>query len=193
MSSTTAVPQQELLRDTEVQLARINEEARTLAGHLSPEQLHWPPPGGGWSVAQVFEHLAASNESYLTRIPEVLQRARAAGGVPNGAVWKPSFFGKLLIRSLEPSSTRSMPAPKIWRPTHTRPDGALERFIRSQEQLSALIPEARAVDLTRTRVASPASRLVRVNLGDVFRILVVHGERHLGQVRRVIGEEEFPK
>lgn len=192
MPATTAIPQEEMLRDTEAQLDRINEKARALAGHLSAEQLHWQPPGGGWSVAQVFEHLAASNESYLIRIPEVLQRAHTAGGAPNGVIWKPSFFGKLLIRSLEPSSTRSMPAPKIWRPTHTRPDGALERFIRSQEQLAALIPTAREVDLTRTRVASPASRLVRVNLGDVFRILVVHGQRHLGQVRRVMGEEGFP-
>ncbi len=193
MLARTMVPQEELLRDTEVQLARINDEARALAADLSGEQLHWPPPGGGWSVAQVFEHLAASNESYLTRIPEVLQRARTAGAAPNGAIWKPSFFGNLLIRSLDPSSTRSMPAPKIWRPTHTRPDGALERFIRSQEQIAALIPGARGVDLTRIRVASPASRLVRVNLGDVFRILVVHGQRHLGQVQRVTGEEEFPE
>lgn len=193
MPTTSEVPQEELLRDTKSQLARINEEARGLAGQLSPAQLHWTPPDGGWSIAQVFEHLAASNESYLVRIPEAIQRAQAAGAGRQSAIWKPSFFGKLLIRSLDPTATRSVPAPRIWRPTQAQRANSLERFLQFQDQLAALIPAVAEMDLVRTRVTSPASRFVRVNLGDVFRILVVHGQRHLGQVRRLLAAEGFPK
>jgi hypothetical protein len=32
--------------------------------------------------------------------------------------------------------------------------------------------------------SSPVSPLIRLNLGDAFRVLVVHCHRHLGQVER---------
>jgi hypothetical protein len=49
------------------------------------------------------------------------------------------------------------------------------------------------VDLVAARLSSPASRLIRMNLGDAFRILVVHGRRHLGQIERVLARDAFPR
>ena len=57
------IPQDELLRDSEKQLEKINLEARGLAGGLSRAQLHWTPPDGGWSVAQVFAHRYGGNRT----------------------------------------------------------------------------------------------------------------------------------
>jgi uncharacterized damage-inducible protein DinB len=178
--------QEELLRDSLEQLEQVDQEAQALAGGLSPEELHRPPASGGWSVAQVLAHLAASNGSYVEPLRQALERGKASGAPPAGAMWKPSLFGGLLLRSLDPASTRRTPSPKGWRPTTTRPERALESFLESQRAIEDLVRSAHGVDLVRARLSSPASRLIRLNAGDAIRIFVVHDRRHMGQIRRIL-------
>lgn len=189
---TKPMPQSELLRDTADQLRRISDEVRSRAGQLSTEQLAWSPPEGGWGVGQVLAHLATTNASYLDRLPVALEGARRAGGGSNPQQWRPSFFGGLLIRSLDPDSTRRVPTPRGWRPQEQAPRDALPRFLESHDQLAALAEGAQGVDLNRARLSSPASRLVRLNAGDAFRTFVVHGWRHLAQIDRVLSHSDFP-
>lgn len=189
---TAPMDQEELLRDTVQQLSRIDEEVRGRTAGLSPEQLSWSPPEGGWGVGQVLAHLATTNESYLDRIPTALQSARVGGEASKLPPWRPSFFGRLLIRSLDPDSTRRVPTPRAWRPRNQAPPDALPRFLESQRRLTELAESAAGVDLTRARLSSPASRLVRLNAGDAFRTFVVHGWRHLSQIDRVLARDDFP-
>jgi hypothetical protein len=186
------IPQDELLRVSEEQLEKVNAEARRLAGDLSIAQLRWVPPDGGWSVAQVFAHLATANGSYLEPLQRAIERDAASGAGPEHRTWRPSFFGGMLIRSLEPSAKRGMPSPKIWRPSGEQPTVSLQAFLDSQASILHLARVARGVDLVRARLSSPVSRLIRLNVGDIFRIFVVHDWRHLGQVQRVIAREGFP-
>ena len=185
------IPQDELLRDSEKQLEKINLEARRLAGGLSRAQLHWTPPDGGWSVAQVFAHLATANGSYVGPLRRAIQDDLGAGPRAH-STWRPSFFGGMLIRSLEPSARRGLPSPKSWRPTGGQPTASLENFLDSQAAILELLRAARDVDLVRARLSSPVSRFIRLNVGDAFRVFVVHDWRHLGQVRRVMAREGFP-
>lgn len=72
------------------------------------------------------------------------------------------------------------------------PPCIVERFLAHQERLLAVLAQARDADLTRTRIASPASRLVRFRLGDALLMLVGHEQRHLQQAFRVLDEKDFP-
>ena len=189
--ATVEIPQDELLRDAEEQMEKITAEAQRLAGDLSLHQLQWAPPDGGWSVAQVLDHLATAHGSYLEPLRRAIEQNRAAGP-PAHTSWRPSFFGGLLIRSLEPSSSRRVPSPKGWRPAAVQPTGSLEAFLASQATILELIRAAHGTDLVRARLASPVSRFIRLNAGDAFRVFVVHGWRHLGQVQRVMAKEGFP-
>lgn len=191
--ATEAIAQDDLLAECERELAKVNEETRRLAGQLSEEQLRWPPPDGGWSVAQVFAHLAITNRSYLEGIHAAVARQRESGAPRRRATWKPTFFGRLLIRSLQPSSRRSMPSPRVWRPGREQPTGSIEAFLESQAAIASLVREAGGIDLTRARLSSPVSRLIRLNVGDAFRVFVVHDWRHLGQVGRIMAHPEFPR
>jgi hypothetical protein len=187
------LPQDELLRDGEAQLLQVNDEARRLAAELTPDQLEWVPPDGGWSIAQVFAHLTTANGSYLAPLRRAIERDRASGKPASHRTWRPTFFGGMLIRSLEPSARRGMPSPKIWRPGAGQAAGALEAFLASQESVLDLVRSARGIDLVRARLSSPVSRLIRLNVGDVIRVLVVHDWRHLGQVKRVLDRMENRK
>jgi hypothetical protein len=186
----TSLRQPELLAEAAADLSRIDEKARGLIDGLSEAQLRWSPPDGGWSIAQVFEHLATSNGSYLAPTRVAIEKGpRRDGG---GEEWKPSFFGGLLYRMLQPSNPRRSPSPRGWRPESTATPAAIDQFFTTQATLAELIRAAQPVDLLRTRLSSPANRLVRLNLGDVFRVLVVHEWRHLGQIERVLARPGFP-
>jgi hypothetical protein len=41
------------------------------------------------------------------------------------------------------------------------------------------------MDWRRVRMRSPVAPLLRMNLGDALTVLVVHAERHAGQIERV--------
>jgi hypothetical protein len=98
----------------------------------------------------------------------------------------------MLIRSLDPRSQRRMPSPGSWRPRSDKPSGTLEAFLACQREIAELTQAAEEVDIVRARVSSPVSRLIRLNVGDAFRIFVVHDWRHLGQIERVIARPGFP-
>ena len=186
------MPQSELLRDCRSQLERVDARARELTGSLTEDQMRWTPPDGGWGIAQVFAHLVASNGSYLPRLRDAFTKQRRAGTGSGERLWKPTFFGRMLIRSLDPRSQRRMPSPAGWRPRSDRPSGTLEAFLACQREIAELTEAATEVDLVRTRVSSPVSRLIRLNAGDAFRIFVVHDWRHLGQIERLTGRPGFP-
>lgn len=185
--------QQALLDDLERRAADTETRLRALVEPLSPEQLRWEPAPGSWSVGQVLEHLSVSAAGYLPRLRTLLSSAPARR--EDDGAWKPSFVGRLLLRSLAPSSTRRIPAPRAWKVAAAPPADAVARYLAVHGELRELLrraADARA-DLARLRLASPLSSLLRMNAGDALATLVVHAERHLGQIGRVRAHPGFPR
>lgn len=163
----------------------VNADAARLTAGLDDAALHRAPPGGGWSVAQVFEHLCVAADAYLDLMARVIGGAHGRPAAAPGETWKPSLMGGLLVRILQPSFTPRLPAPRDFRPGATpRPDVVAE-FLRRQATMLELMTRAEGLAWRRMGMASPESRLVRMNLGDAFTVLVVHAQRHMGQVARV--------
>jgi hypothetical protein len=160
---------------------------RRIKTELAYLQLGWRPPDGGWSIAQVIEHLIISDSLYLPELREVI-----ANGKPGTAEWKPTMTGGFIIRALQPTSTRRTPAPRVFRPAEPRAD-VVDACIRVKEELAGLMESAKGVDLLRNKLHSPVSKLIRINLGDAFMILTVHTQRHLQQIARVRAHPDFPK
>jgi hypothetical protein len=52
--------------------------------------------------------------------------------------------------------------------------------------------EAAGVDLRRARIVSPVTRMVRMNAGDAFALLLSHERRHLWQIRGIRQDAGFP-
>ena len=189
MSNT--VPQSEhlarLLRDTNEVDARV----KAVAERLDEAQLRWTPPDGAWGAGQIFEHLCISNDSYLVRLRALIARPNAPRAAAD-AVWKPSVMGGLLARSVSPQGTRKLSAPKIYRPPPQPRAHVVEEFLRQQEQLRELLTASAALDWRRIRLSSPVTPLIRLNLGDAFTVLVVHAQRHTGQLERLVARADFP-
>lgn len=166
----------------------IAESERIVTG-LSDRQLRWQPPEGGWSAGQVLDHLARTNEQYLAVIDSALASPRALDS--SRAEWRPSLAGWALGRSL--LSSRKARAPAAFVPAPVASEDPLHRFHESVRALVAALARADRADLRKTRIPSPAARILRLNLGDGFRLQILHAHRHFAQIERVKARPQFPR
>src|SRR5690606_23705329 len=63
---------------------------------------------------------------------------------------------------------------------------ALDRFLRQQETLRALLLKARQADLVKARVPISLAKFIKLRLGDILRVVVYHIERHIIQAENVV-------
>jgi hypothetical protein len=170
----------------------IAADARSSFGRMSAEQLNWKPSAERWSIAQCFEHLNTSNKGYLPIIEDVRK------GKKKNTVWErlpmlPGLAGKLLIKSLDPASTRKLKAPKSFQPAQSSISPAvLDDFVALQDELIEGMRSTKHLDLEKIVITSPALSFVAYSLMDAYRVIVVHEQRHLQQAKRVAAESAFP-
>jgi hypothetical protein len=156
-----------------------------LARPLDRERLVRRPVPPGWSVGEVLQHLCMTDELYRKPLLALVNGARPDAGAPFRE-WKPTFVGNLLARMLEKPG--KMRAPRAFQPGPTPQPGVVEDFLMRDSRMLALMDQSAALDWRALRMPSPALpvALFKMNLGDVFRIHVVHVRRHLGQMQRVL-------
>ena len=169
----------------------VANEARSTFGHLTPSQLNWKPSAERWSVAQCFDHLLTSNKGYLPIIDNVLAGYKRT-------FWQsmpvlPGLMGKLLVKSMDPASTRKVKAPKRFQPAQSDISGSvINDFAEQQKHLVDKMKATEHLDLEKIVITSPVAGAVIYSLMDAYRLIVVHEQRHFQQAKRVIEETGFP-
>ncbi len=155
---------------------------------LLPEQLNWRPDRGTWSIAQEFHHLVLSNRPYL----EVLRKLTEQS-TPESKPYKPGFWGRFLLKAVEPDGSMPAPVPKQLVPSNA-PLGhqPLKEFVEIQTEFHPLALSLIGKDLTK-RFSSPISRFVKLQLGDAIAINTTHNERHLLKAFRLMDQPGFPR
>ena len=166
-------------------------EAKSTFGKLTPAQLNWKPSAERWSVAQCFDHLLTTNKGYFPPIEGVL-----AGIKPT--FWQrmpiiPGLAAKLLIKSLDPKSTRKIKAPGKFQPAQSDISASvIDDFVEQQGKIVEKMKATKHLDLEKIIITSPVAAAVTYSLMDAYRIIVVHERRHFEQARRVTEEAAFP-
>lgn len=177
------------LDEVEAQIDANRAALDRLLEGVDEEGLRFRPPSGGWSIAQVLEHLVRVDDLYERGLAPALERARvaSAGNRPP----RPSLWGKLFLYFLRPGTRARLKAPKAMHPGEPR-ENVLEELRRREARLRERVAGARDLALGRVKMPSPATKLIRFNLLDVFAVLAAHTRHHLRQVERVRGSEGFP-
>jgi hypothetical protein len=163
-------------RDRIVTLVRPFDEAR-LNEHPEPK---------GWSVAQVLEHLCLADELYAKPLAQLLARSPADAGAA-AREWKSSFIGGMIATSLEKPKPIKR-GPPAFRPGPTPRNGVFAAFQTNELRFLQAMEGALSYDWRALRISSPAlpSWMPKMNLGDGFRIHVVHVRRHSRQIERLV-------
>lgn len=150
-------------------------------------KLSYPPAEGKWSAAQALEHLNMYNRYYLPMIEKAMVH------IPKevNAWFVPGFLGNYFTNMMMPKNVyeikNKMRAMKSFRPDRgVNVEGVFKEFIEHQKKLLQLLETARKRNLEQVRIPISISKMIRLKLGDVFRFLVAHEQRHMIQARNAI-------
>jgi soluble lytic murein transglycosylase-like protein len=153
---------------------------------LDAAKINEHPEPKGWSVGQVLEHLCLADELYEGPLAALLRRApRDAGAAARE--WKSSFIGGLIAESL--IRPKPLGGPRVFRPGSTPRNGVVEELLAREMRFVQAMDDAMPFDWRALRIRSPAlpSWAPKMNVGDGFRIHVVHLTRHSRQIERLVG------
>lgn len=150
-------------------------------------KLNYPPADGAWSVIQALEHLNIYNRYYLP----VIEKSLAIIPKEWNAWFVPGFFGNYFTKMMAPGNVyeikNKMKTPKGFRPdTALDPDKVLNEFVAGQNKLLQLLELSRKRNLNEIRIPISLSRMVKLKLGDTFRFLIAHEQRHMIQARNAL-------
>jgi hypothetical protein len=164
--------------------ARLKER---LAG-LNTAQENFRPSSGGWSIAEIVEHLAILEGRLLSMMTVMVNKAEKSG-LQRSA--EDSQFNPV---SLEQVFERSCQE-KYIAPEAVQPQGgvaitdSLERLQQSRASLRASQTRFESTDLTAARYPHPAFGPL-----DLYQWLVmigIHEERHLRQIEALMALPEY--
>jgi len=151
---------------------------------LSEAQWNFKPSPFKWSVAQVMEHIAVS-EDLLRQIAEDQIKKAPAG--PDRDLKKAD--DKVL--EVVPDRSRKFQAPEQLRPANrfSSPEAALKHFLESRAKTVELLMNT--PDL-RAHVAD-SGLLGKVDAYERILFVAAHSERHTKQLLEVKADSKFPK
>jgi hypothetical protein len=178
------LPQRDLYQQLRVEAIDTRERIASIVRPLDPAQLNEHPEPNGWSVAQVLEHLCVADERYEEPLAALLSNSRPDAGAP-AREWKPSFIGGMIAGSL--LKPKPLKSPKVFRPGPTPRNGVAEELLAREMSFVKEMDDAAMYDWQALRISSPAlpSWAPKMNLGDGFRIHIVHLTRHSHQIERL--------
>jgi hypothetical protein len=177
------------IKEVTGELMQVADEATTVFGELSINQLNWKPSEKAWSIAQCLDHLITTHSLYFPLLE------RLGKDVVSETVWERiSPFSGFFGRSMSPDNPKKMKTTARAQPSASEIDGGIrKRFFDHQHQMIEHWGGLPAdFDPAKTIISSPLLGLATYSLDDCFMILVVHGQRHLLQAKRVMGTEGFP-
>ncbi len=178
--------QRDLHQQLRTESLALHQRLAAVSRALDPEQVVRRPSPSAWSVGEILEHLCIADERYAKPVATLIHRAHIDAGAPLRP-WRPTLLGRLIVNRLD--QPKPMKTPRGFRPGPTPRNGVVEAFLTRDTRQQHRMEEATSLDWQELRMYPPIlPPLLKLNLGDVFRIHVTHVRRHLTQVERVASQ-----
>jgi hypothetical protein len=189
-STIDLIPELQSLAD---QFEAIRGDAENLLRGMSDAQFNWRAEPGRWSIGQCLDHLNVTADNYQPVIEGRIIEGRSQGKLGQGP-FRHGRLGNWFVKLLEPPVKTKFKAPEMFVPPPDRSmNEVATKFFTAQENFFNLICEANGLDLARIKVQSPASKLIRLSLGQALASMTAHERRHLWQARQVKNHADFPR
>lgn len=173
---------QDLLNEL-CEITQSNIDAAYLFKTKSDEELNHRHSSQSWSILECVEHL---NRYGLFYIPEIRVRIKSKASIPSQKIFRSGLMGNYFANSMKKGSYK-MKTFKSMNPIHsTLSRQVLDVFIEQQIQMLELLKDARNYNLNRIKTAISITKLLRLRLGDTFRFVIYHNQRHIIQAQNVL-------
>jgi hypothetical protein len=173
-----------LRKDVEATLAYCQNEL----SKFDVETLSLKPSADKWSIAECLEHLNIYSRHYLSRHEKGLNNSSKCAS----CAFTPGYFGEKFTKMMKPLEDGSLPSTmstmKKFDPakTGTNNPKALQEFIQHQKTFLAQLESAKGHNLNNIRITSTLGPILRFKIGDSFRFLIAHEQRHLLQIKKTV-------
>ncbi len=188
---------EELIKDLKEDVRRLQEAAEHLK-NTEKSKLVYAVNEGKWSVVQCLEHLNAFGRHYLPAIEKAI--AVKSGEKP--AWFNSGFLGDYFTKSMKPKNVfeikNKMKTMKIFNfPNSLNVDTVMKEYIDQKAKLQHLLDMANDRDLNSIRIPVTITKMIKLKLGDTFRFLIAHEQRHMIQARNTlkstgVATDKFP-
>ena len=176
MQIRTSLLIEELLSLTEKSIRSVK-----VFKELDAKQLNFKKSKEQWSILECIEHLNLYGDFYL---PEIQKRLLESNDSSTAEIFKAGIIGNYFANLMKGSNgkIKKMKAPQDKNPANSALTiTALDRFLKQQELLKALLNKRRSVNLNKIKISISISKMVKLKLGDTFRFYVYHIDRHIIQ------------
>jgi len=168
---------QALLEDL-IERTRKNINTAEKFKHVSLEDLNKKTDKESWSVLDLY------GDFYL---PEIKAKMSKSNTQPK-EIFKSTWLGNYFAVSLLPKEKlNKMKTFKDKNPMGSTLDySTIDKFIGQQKESLDLLGLARKVDMNKVKTAISISKLIKLRLGDTFRVLIYHNDRHMVQAQKTL-------
>lgn len=151
-------------------------------------ELEQRPGAKAWSALEIIEHLNILSGHYVSR----LRRAYSGEKVTHGGTFVPGHWGEKLTIGMRPLKDGTIPGPMrtLWffEPKTAKAKGkqSLLDFQALLAEQAVLLDKATAQGMEGPRITSTLGPVLRFKIGDAFRFMIAHQERHFVQLERAM-------
>jgi hypothetical protein len=150
-------------------------------------KLAYPLTNGKWTAIQALEHLNMYNRYYLPLIEKAISEDKSG----RSAWFNSGTLGNYFVNSMKPADVfqvkNKMKTQKSYNPPAAlNAEQVINEFSQHQQKLIQLMNLSRTRDMNAIRIPITVTKYIKFKLGDTFRFLVAHEQRHLVQARNAI-------
>jgi len=156
---------------------------------LPEDKLQFKANPKSWSILECIEHLNLYAKFYNIEISKRIKNSNSKAAIN----FKSGYLGnKSAMDMLPKKGMKKMNTFKSKNPIYTKLDSkkVLNNFITHQEELLDLLEEAKDKNLTKIKT-SLTLPLLKFRLGDTFRFVIYHNERHILQAKNILKTVEI--
>ena len=146
--------------------------------------LNWKENPESWSALECIEHLNKYGDFYIPEITEKIKTSKHK----SSEIFKSNWLGKYFSKSVSYNEDlNKMKTFRSMNPLNSKLNiQTIEKFINQQHEIIELLNQSKNVNLDKTKTAISISNLIKLKLGDTFRVLIYHNERHIKQAEKTI-------
>ena len=176
------INQEALLSDLIERTKKVLNNAEQYT-QLTLEQLNFKKSTESWSILECMEHLNLYGDFYL---PEI-ENKMASSKSNSATIFKSGLLGNYFAKSMLPKEQlNKMKTFKDKNPLGSNLDKTtIDRFNNQQKKMLGLLNQARQFDLNKIKTGISISSWIKLKLGDTFRVVVYHNQRHIVQANNI--------
>ena len=172
-------------------------ELQEILAHSKNRALHYQPISADvlnakvdektWSVLECLEHLNLYGDYYIPEMGRRMQTAKSAGKADT--IFESGLLGNYFAELMQVKNGKmtKMSSPKDKNPNlAVLSKSTVDKFISQCDALHELLNQAIYCDLSKTKSAISLSPFIKLRLGDTFRFVIYHIERHISQADKAL-------